>query len=152
MKIYQFNLDQWFENASSGISGADAWTFTHGTLDLTSKESATLSVTAQSTQFNQGGKGPMGGNFIEIGGDNAPVENVDPILVPGAVKGDVAIWFDRDLTTAEQELSEYEYMMSSNGMYLVWGVLNVSKTDFYTPLSEGFNAVYINTDDTSSNF
>jgi hypothetical protein len=147
MKIYQFNLDQWFENAGSGISGADAWTFTHGQLDLTSKDSATLSVTAQSTQFNSDGR-----NFLEIGGDNAPVENVDPILVPVAVKGDVAIWFDRDLTTAEQELSEYEYAMSSQGMYLVWGVLNVSKTDFYTPLSEGFNAVYINTDDTSSNF
>lgn len=147
MKIYKFDLDSWLQSgAKSGITGADAWTFTHGQLDLTTKDSATLSVTAQSNNFN------LSGDFSELGGDNMPVENVDPILVPVAVKGDIAIWFDTNLTNAEQELSEYEYMISATGNYLVWGVLNVSKTDFYTPASEALNAVYINTDDQSSNF
>lgn len=148
MNIYTFNPEQIYEVlAGQGFTGADAWTFTHGTLDLTSGSSATLTTTAESNAFNTGGYfGAV------IGGDNQPVENVDPVLVPVAVKGDVAIWLDTSLTIAEQELSEYEYIKTPSGYYIVWGVLNVSKTDFYTPQSEGKQAIYINTDDTSSNY
>jgi len=146
MKIYQFDPSTIQESIGGmNFDGADAWTFTHGVLDLTSQGSATLTVSKKSTSFNNLGA------FTEIGGDNEPVENIDPVLVPIAVKGDVAIWFDGDLTNAEKELAEYEYLETGRG-YLVWGVLNVSKTDFYTPASELLGAVYINTDDTSSNF
>ena len=148
MNIYTFNASQIYETlAGTGFSGADAWTFVHGTLDLTTGDSATLSTTAEANSFNRD-------NYFGsvIGGDNEPVQNTDPVLVPVAVKGDVAIWLDTNLTIAEQELSEYEYIRSASGYYIIWGVLNVSKTDFYTPLSEGKQAIYINTDDTSSNF
>ena len=60
-----------------------------------------------------------------------------------------------NLNNAEEELEDYEYIILKEGTtlnYLVWGKLNVSKTDFYEPKSEKLNAHYFRFEDDDSNF
>ena len=154
MQIYSVQASELVKQASSNLTVEDAWTFIKSKImDLPSfgesKDDVTIQVEEQAQGF------PNSAIFNLAGGDNDPVSNINPQTLPIAIKGDHAIWFDANLNNAEEELEDYEYRILKEGTtlhYLVWGKLNVSKTDFYEPKSEKLNAHYFRFDDDESNF
>lgn len=155
MQIYSISNQDLFSFVTSNLDVEDAWTFIRSKLmDLPSSGVATDDFTLQVDEQAQGF--PKQNKFSLVGGDNDPIENINPQTLPVAIKGDHAIWFDVNLNNAEEELEDYEFVLCTDGKgvssYLVWGKLNVSKTDFYTPKSEALNAHYFRFDDDESNF
>lgn len=155
MNVYQVTPKILSTLTTSNVSVADAWTLIRSEfMDLPTlgngNDCLTIKVDEIAENFNSTSI------FSECGGDNEPVENVNPEVIPVAVKGDHALWFDTNLDIAEKELEDYEYVIMKDGtqpaFYLIFGKLNVSKTDFYTPASEAKNAHYFRMDDDVSNY
>ena len=157
MQIYSLNQTDLFNQAANNLNVEDAWTFIRcEIMDLPAfavgSDDFTIKIDEQAQGF------PKSTIFQLAGGDNDPIENINPQTLPVAIKGDHAIWFDDNLNVAEEELEDYEYVLCSDGKagtapkYLIWGKLNVSKTDFYTPQSEAKKAHYFRMDDDVSNF
>lgn len=156
MQIYSISNEKLFAFKANNLNVEDAWTFIRcEIMDLPAYGVGTDDFTIKVDEQAQGF--PKSTDFKLSGGDNDPIENINPQTLPVAIKGDHAIWFDDNLNAAEEELEDYEYLIISDGKggtdcYLVWGKLNVSKTDFYTPVSEGKKAHYFRMDDDVSNF
>ena len=155
MNVYQVTPKILTALTASNVTVSDAWTLIRSEfMDLPTygngQDPLTIKVDEVAENFNSSGI------FTEVGGDNEPVENVNPEVIPVAVKGDHALWFDTNLDIAEKELEDYEYVIMKDGtnavFYLIFGKLNVSKTDFYTPASEAKNAHYFRMDDDVSNY
>lgn len=94
-----------------------------------------------------------------IGGDNDDVIIESPQYLPIAVQGSLCLYFDDDLNAAEKELSDYEYIYFNSSKsttptykYMIWGTVNVNKTDFYTPVIETKGAVFFEETPNESNF
>lgn len=155
MDVFQITTKVLSQKKTTNLAVSDAWTLIRAEfMDLPTlsngNDTLVIKVDEVAENFNSASL------FEEVGGDNEPVENVNPEVIPVAVKGDHALWFDDNLDIAEKELEDYEYVIFKDGtqpaFYLVFGKLNVSKTDFYTPASEAKNAHYFRMDDDVSNY
>lgn len=154
MNIYNILNRDLISQAVTNLAVEDAWTFIRSEIvDLPYTGNASDKLTFKIDEQAEGF--PQDSNFKRCAGDNSPIENINPEVIPVAVKGDHALFFDVNLNIAEKELEDYEFIYLDDGstpFYLVWGKLNVSKTDFYTPASEALNAHYFRMADDDSNF
>jgi len=154
MNVYSILTRDLISQSATNLSVEDAWTFIRcEIMDLPEYGNPTGHVLFKVDQQAEGF--PSVSTFQESGGDNDPIENINPEVIPVAVKGDHALFFDSNLNVAEKELEDYEYIKLNDGTttsYLIWGKLNVSKTDFYTPASEALNAHYFRMKDDDSNY
>lgn len=155
MKVFQVTPKILNGLRATNVSVADAWTLIRAEfvdLPILGNQDSVLTYKVEEVADSFNATNIM----LECGGDNEPVENVNPEVIPVAVKGDHALWFDDNLDIAEKELEDYEYVAFKIGtaavFYMVFGKLNVSKTDFYTPQSEAKKAHYFRMDDDISNY
>lgn len=155
MNVFEITTKSLTAQATNNLPVNDAWTILRCEfVDIPTLGDGNDTLTFKVEEVAQGFNDTN--LFTLVGGDNEPIENVNPEVIPVAVKGDFALWFDTDLNTAEEELEDYEYVMLKDGtaatQYLVFGKLNVSKTDFYTPDSETKKAHYFRMKDDISNY
>lgn len=77
----------------------------------------------------------------EIAGDNEGVKSLTPEFYPYATEGAECCAFVTALTWADNNLHDYEYVVTDNGSgtagFLVFGELNSTKTDFNDPFGGG---------------
>lgn len=128
MKIYNLN------NLGSPANGnGDLFTIAVNTMEVNGADSFALyvSVQANDTRILTSG--------AELGGDNAGIVTVTPEFYPYATDGSECAAFVSDLSWADNNLHSYEYVVTDDGVatngYLVFGVLNSSKTQFNDPFS-----------------
>lgn len=126
MKVYQIN------NLGSTSNGAgDLFTIAVNTLEVNGSDSYALyaKIVANSTRILT----------TEIAGDNRGVIEVTPEFYPYATAGAECAAFVTDLSWADNNLNNYEYVKTDNGGttsgWLVFGVLNSTKTEFNDPFA-----------------
>ena len=126
MKVYQIsNL------GSATATSGDLFTIAVNTLEVNGSDSYALYVSRQADTAKL--------LTNEIAGDNNGVDVLTPEFYPYATEGAECAAFVTDLSWADQNLQSYEYVKTDNGStksgYLVFGVLNSTKTQFNDPFS-----------------
>lgn len=77
-----------------------------------------------------------GTNFAratEVAGTNKSIVKHKPNYIPFAKRGCKYAGVVTGLSDADQELSVYQYIALPSGKFFVWGIMNSTRTDFYTP-------------------
>jgi hypothetical protein len=125
MKVYNIN-----NLGASTITSGDLFTIAVNTMEVNGADSYALYVTLKADSTK---------NLLsnELGGDNQGIKSITPEFYPYATEGAECAAFVTDLSWADNNLNDYEYVVTDNGStksgYLVFGVLNSSKTQFNDP-------------------
>lgn len=133
MKVYQItNL------GATTTSSGDLFTIAVNTLEVNGSDSYALYVSRQAENTRL--------LTNEIAGDNEGVEVLSPEFYPYATEGAECAAFVTDLAWADQNLQEYEYIKTDNGStksgFIVFGVLNSTKTEFNDPFETGSASLF----------
>jgi len=105
--------------------GANLYTLATNQIDFDSTH-LFINVQSQASGFDING-----GNVIA--GDNVDIIDVKPPYLPYMVEGAFYSGITGDLTACDLELTDYQYISLTDGLFLVWGICGATQTDFYTP-------------------
>lgn len=124
MKVYQI------ENLGSSPTAADFFTIAVNKMEVQGGGKFSLYVDIEA----EGVQSLVTGTLV--GGDNEGVNSVTPEFFPYATEGAECAAFVTSLTWADNNLHDYEFVVTSDGTtagYLVFGELNSTKTQFNDP-------------------
>lgn len=125
MKVYSIT------SLGNSPTSADLFTIAVNRMEVQGSDTFSLYVDIQADAVTSLVTGTV------IGGDNEGVKQVTPEFFPYATEGAECAAFVSSLTWADNNLSDYEYVATDDGSgstgFLVFGVLNSTKTQFNDP-------------------
>jgi len=124
MKVYKIS------SLGNGPSAADFFTIAVNKMEVNDSNEFALYVDIEAEGVTSLVNGTL------LAGDNEGINQVTPEFFPYATEGAECAAFVTSLTWADQNLHDYEFVVTNDGTtngYLVFGELNSTKTQFNDP-------------------